>query len=67
MQSVKNNVNPDLRTTIYWNPRLQTDSLGNVDVSFYTADPANDYRVVLEGVTKDGELCRYEGLIKRNE
>ena len=67
VQSVKNNVNPDLRTTIYWNPRLQTDSLGNVDVSFYTADPANDYRVVLEGVTKDGELCRYEGLIKRNE
>ena len=66
IQSVKDGVNPDLRTTIYWDPSLSTDSLGMVNVSFYTADPVNDYRVVLEGVTKEGEIGRFEGVIKRN-
>ena len=66
VQSVRDGVNPDLRTTIYWNPSLSSDSSGNVNVQFYTADQANDYSVVLEGITKAGEICRYEGVIKRN-
>ena len=65
VQSVKEDTNPDLRTTIYWNPALSSDDSGMVNVSFYSADPANDYSVVLEGVTQAGEICRYEGVIKR--
>ena len=66
VQSIRDGVNPDLRTTIYWNPSLSSDSSGNVNVQYYTADQATDYSVVLEGITKAGEVCRYEGVIKRN-
>lgn len=65
VKSIRNNPNPDLRTTIYWNPTLSTDSSGVVNVEFYTADPSNDYSVVLEGITKEGEICRFEGVVKR--
>ena len=65
VQSVREDKTPDLRTTIYWNPALSSDSLGMVNVSFYTADPANDYSVVLEGVTKEGEIGRFEGKLRR--
>ncbi len=66
VKSTRDNPNPDLRTTIYWNPALSSDSSGMVNVEFYTADPSNDYSVTLEGVTKDGEICRFEGVVKRN-
>ena len=66
IQSIRDNENPDFRTTIYWNPSLSSDSSGRVNVEFYTADPGNDYSVVLEGITKEGEICRYTGTIKRN-
>jgi hypothetical protein len=65
--SVLNSAQPDLRTTIYWNPKLVADSNGNVHVKFYTADKANDYSVVFEGLTKSGELCRYTGILKRED
>ncbi|NLZ94204.1 MAG: TonB-dependent receptor plug domain-containing protein [Bacteroidales bacterium] len=65
VKSKRDNPNPDLRTTIYWNPALSTDSSGMVNVEFYTADPNNDYSVVLEGVTKEGEVSRYEGMVNR--
>jgi hypothetical protein len=61
------NTNPDLRTTIYWNPKLSTDIEGNMHVRFFTADKANDYSVVIEGITKSGEICRYEGMLKRED
>lgn len=56
---------PDLRTTIYWNPKLVADSTGTVHVKFYTADKLDNYRVTFEGVTAKGEICRYVGYLKR--
>jgi len=57
----------DLRTTIYWNPKLISDSTGTVHVEFYTADKANDYSVVLEGITNKGEICRFVGMLRRED
>lgn len=65
VDSVRQSSIPDLRTTIYWNPELRSDSTGNVHVKFYTADKANNYSVVLEGITNEGEICRYVGALKR--
>lgn len=65
VDSIRNDSKRDLRTTIYWNPSLKADSNGNISLKFYTADEMNDYSVVLEGITKDGELCRYVGKLKR--
>jgi hypothetical protein len=67
VDSVRLSEKADLRTTIYWNPKLETDDNGNVHVSFYTADKANNYSVVMEGITTGGEICRYVGMLKRED
>lgn len=54
----KENPMPDLRTTLYWNPKVQTDEQGNASVEFYTADSEAPFSVVIEGITDDGRLIR---------
>lgn len=54
----KNIDTPDLRTTIYWNPNIQTNRRGKTFVEFYTADGDNPYSVVIEGITQKNELVR---------
>ena len=66
VDSILNQTKPDLRTTIYWAPKVQPDDSGNIQLQFYTADKSNDYRVELEGVTNEGEICRFRGTLKRN-
>jgi hypothetical protein len=48
----------DFRSTLYWNPLVQTDEDGNGWVSFYNSDLVGEVQVVVEGVTKEGKLCR---------
>lgn len=55
----------DLRTTIYWNPKLVSDSTGTVHVKFYSADRPNNYSVVLEGISNTGEIFRFVGTLRR--
>ena len=47
---------PDFRSTLYWNPGLQTDSLGECDFTFYSADKSIVYRMEIEGMTEEGEM-----------
>lgn len=54
----KENEAPDLRTTIYWQPNVLTDSNGNARIEFYTADGDVSYSILLEGITQDGKLIR---------
>jgi hypothetical protein len=65
VDSVLQQPRSDLRTTIYWAPKVQTDEQGKIQLNFYTADKANDYNVELEGVTEEGEICRYKAILKR--
>jgi hypothetical protein len=44
----------DVRTTLYWNPKVTTDSTGRTKVSFFTSDISSGYRVEVEGITADG-------------
>lgn len=67
VDSVRMSPKADLRTTIYWNPKLVPDSTGTIHVKFYTADKSNNYSVVLEGITNEGEICRYVGILKRED
>ncbi len=57
----------DLRTTIAWEPNLRSDAEGAATLSFWTADRPNDYQVVVEGITDEGELCRATYLLKAQE
>lgn len=49
----------DLRTTIYWNPKIITDATGKASFDFFNADGKGSYRAVLEGIDGDGNLAHY--------
>ncbi|HEX8061573.1 MAG TPA: TonB-dependent receptor plug domain-containing protein, partial [Cyclobacteriaceae bacterium] len=53
----------DYRSTIYWNPLLVSDGREPLNVSFYSADIPARYRIVVEGVTSDGQAIRGEKII----
>jgi hypothetical protein len=54
-----NGVGVDLRTTIYWNPKIVTDKDGKATLEYYNADGKGTYRVVIEGIDNDGNIGRY--------
>jgi hypothetical protein len=47
----KNIQTPDNRTTIYWNPEIQTDSTGKATVSFYNSDLKGKALIRISGVS----------------
>ena len=57
-QNVLPNSEPDLRTTVYWQPNLVTDENGKNTISYCNADGVGTYRVVVEGIDVDGNLGR---------
>jgi hypothetical protein len=51
---------PDLRTTIYWNPNVNTEkATGTAKIEYYNADGRGTYKAVMEGMDKDGNIGRY--------
>ena len=56
-----NDKTPDHRTTLYWNPCLQTGPDGKAAFEFYSGDSGSPkYEITLEGVTSSGNVCRYQ-------
>jgi hypothetical protein len=49
---------PDLRSTIYWNPEVITGKDGKANFSFFNADGTGKYRVIIEGIGNDGNIGR---------
>jgi hypothetical protein len=49
----------DLRSTIYWSPKVVTDKTGLASFEFYNADGRGTYRATIEGIDADGNLGRY--------
>ncbi|MCK3684147.1 TonB-dependent receptor plug domain-containing protein [Maribellus sp. YY47] len=58
---------PDMRTTVYWNPKINVQTGEGTTVSFYTADPATTYTYIIEGVGEDGQLYRSVGKLRRED
>jgi len=58
----------DLRTTIYWNSKLTTTAATTEPLSleYYNADGNGNYRVVVEGIDKLGNIARsiYRYIVK---
>jgi hypothetical protein len=48
----------DIKNTIYWNPLVRSDSTGVAIETFYQSDETGKMIIVVEGVTKEGKLCR---------
>lgn len=62
---VEENINePDLRSTIYWNPNITTDENGEASFDFYTADRKGKYLIIVEGVDLNGRLGYAESYIE---
>lgn len=50
------NLRPDYRSTVYWDPTIITDENGEATVSFYTTDAATtQYQFQLEGLSFSGK------------
>ncbi len=47
---------PDFRTTLYWNPDITTE-YGKAGLNFFTSDDFSYYRVIVEGVMDNGDIC----------
>lgn len=55
----------DFRSTIYWNPHVETTGgLVSKPVTFFAADLPGRYRIIVEGVTSEGEPVRGEAYIE---
>ncbi len=55
----------DLRSTLYWNPMILTSRQNHIiKLTFYNNDITHSFRVILEGVSKDGQLTHVEKLIE---
>lgn len=62
---VNKNEEQDLRTTLYWNPQVITTPFNNkVKLTFYNNDVSKAFRVIIEGMTKDGQLTRVEQIME---
>lgn len=45
---------PDIRSTLYWNPFVETDKDGNATVTFYASDVTSKFKIVVQGITYGG-------------
>lgn len=50
----------DFRSTIYWNPAVQTDQNGQAELSFYNSDQITTFKIVAEGISQQGTPGRQE-------
>lgn len=46
---------PDFRNLLHWEPKVVTDKAGKQTLTFYTSDLEGTFRVVIQGMTKDGQ------------
>jgi len=61
----KRNEQPDLRTTLYWNPIILVPANStSVKLQFYNNDVSKAFRVVIEGISKEGLVTHHEEVIE---
>ncbi|TRZ41181.1 TonB-dependent receptor plug domain-containing protein [Robertkochia solimangrovi] len=50
----------DFRSTIYWNPVVQTDMNGEVNLEYYNSDEITSFLITTEGIGYNGAVGRNE-------
>ena len=61
----KRNEQADLRTTLYWNPMVLVPAgHTGVKLQFFNNDVSKAFRVVIEGVSKEGLVTHHEEIIE---
>lgn len=55
----------DIRSTLYWNPAIITTPQNNqVIVTFYNNDISESFRVIIEGMTRNGKMAHVEQIME---
>jgi hypothetical protein len=61
----KRNEQRDVRTTLYWNPVINLSPKNkSVKLSFYNNDVTKSFRVVIEGMSREGVFTHYEEVME---
>ena len=55
-EEAKNDLIPDLRSTIYWKPNVVLNEEGKALLDFYSADTPTTYSILIEGVSTGGHI-----------
>jgi hypothetical protein len=53
--AIKNSDFSDLRTTIYWDGDIITNTDGKASLNFFTADKPTTYLMTITGITANGD------------
>lgn len=56
----------DIRSTLYWNPNLVSDSAGSMRFHFFNSDKAKRFLIVIEGMDENGRIGNYSEIIDTN-
>ena len=56
----KNNPKPDYRPTLFWDPNIALEAR-NGKIEFYTGDNFARYKIIFEGLSKNGKICTATG------
>ncbi|MCC8426430.1 carboxypeptidase-like regulatory domain-containing protein [Mucilaginibacter sp. UR6-11] len=58
-------IEPDYRSTLYWEPNINTDQNGKAKVYFYTSDIKSKYTIKIAGIDANGGIG--DGSLKINQ
>ena len=62
---VRSNEQRDVRTTLYWAPQIITGKKNKFTLVFYNTDVfSKALRIVVEGMTRDGQLTHFNQLME---
>jgi len=59
-ESTETELRTDFRTTVYWNPNVNTGNKGTTKLSFYNSDEVSSFKTTVEGIAVDGNIGRQE-------
>jgi hypothetical protein len=51
---LESDYNPDIRTTLYWNPNIRLSSKKDLIINYFNADNSSVIKVMVEGITTNG-------------
>jgi len=56
---------PDLRSTVYWNPNIMMDKANNtIKIDYYNNDVSKKFLLKIEGINAAGRLIYIEKIIE---
>lgn len=56
---IKPDPKPDLRTTVFWDPHMVSDSNGKAKLNYYNTDQPGKGRIVIQGIDSNGSIVHH--------